>query len=205
MIELSLDDFTRMTASKEPVPGGGGVSSLAGALAASLAEMVTNLTSGKKAYLQYEEELQDIMKKAEELRIELLDGIQGDADAFYPLSHAYSISKDDPQRDIILENCLKEAAKPPFLTAELCARVIELDEHLAEIGSKLSVSDAGTSAALAKGALYGAAMNVLVNTRLMKDREYAEDLDAKTNALLEEYGPRADACYEQVIRRLTNG
>ena len=100
---------------------------------------------------------------------------------------------------------MKEAAKPPFLTAELCARVIELDERLAEIGSKLSVSDAGTSAALAKGALYGAAMNVLVNTRLMKDREYAEDLDAKTNALLEEYGPRADACYEQVIRRLTNG
>jgi formiminotetrahydrofolate cyclodeaminase len=53
MKNKTLKEFTELSASKDPVPGGGGVSALAGSLAASLAEMVTNLTIGKKKYLEY--------------------------------------------------------------------------------------------------------------------------------------------------------
>ena len=197
--------FSDAAASKEPVPGGGGVSALCGSLAASLAEMVTNLTIGKKKYLEFTEELTACRDEADSLRKKLLACIDGDAEAFAPLAAAYALPKDSEGYAEKMETCLRTAAEPPFEIMRLSARVIELDERLAVIGSKLAVSDAATSAALARGALYGGYINVLVNTRLMKDREYAKNVDEKTDALLKEYSERADQVFEDIRRRLTNG
>ena len=73
------------------------------------------------------------------------------------------------------------------------------------IGSKLAISDAATSAMLAYGALYGAYINVVVNTRLMKDTEYANALENKANDILNNYASRAKDCYDVVLKRLQNG
>ena len=204
MLNKSLKEFTEITASKEPVPGGGGVSGLVGSLAASLAGMVTSLTTGKKKYAEYEEEIQIIMEQANELRIKLLDGVNKDAEAFYPLSKAYAIPKEEPGRDETLEACLKQAAASPYEILELTCKVIALDERLAIIGSKLAISDAATSAMFAHGALYGAYINVVVNTRLMKDKDYALTLENKAKALVDEFAPRAINCYNEVLKRLQN-
>ena len=205
MRNLTIDEFTAQSASKQPVPGGGGVSALTGALAASLAQMVTELTTGKKRYAQYEEEIRDIMAKAEGLREELLACIVKDAEAFAPLAEAYGMDRSAEGYAERMEACLHTAAQPPYAILEYCTKVIELDERLAVIGSKLAVSDAGTSVMLAHGAMYGAILNVKVNTRLMKDKAYAEDVDRKADALLAEYAPRALACYEAVLERMYNG
>ncbi|MDO5439952.1 MAG: cyclodeaminase/cyclohydrolase family protein [Erysipelotrichaceae bacterium] len=202
MLNKSLKEFTEITFSKEPVPGGGGVSGLVGSLAASLSGMVTSLTTGKKKYAEYEDEIQSIMKQADKLRIELLEGVNKDAEAFYPLSKAYAIPKEEAGRDEKLEECLKVAADSPFNILKLTCKVIELDERLAVIGSKLAISDAATSAMFAHGALYGAYVNVVVNTRLMKDKEYASNLENEAKSLLDEYAPRAIKCYNEVLARL---
>lgn len=202
MINKSLKEFSEITSSKEPVPGGGGVSSYVGSLAASLSGMVTSLTIGKPKYAEYENELIDIAKEVDVIRKLLLDGINKDAEAFYPLSKAYAIQKEDPTREEKLEACLKEAANPPFMVLKLATRIIELDERLGEIGSKLAISDAATSAMLAYGTLYGSYVNIVVNTRLMKNKEYANKLEKDANILLEEYAPRAKKCYENVLARL---
>ena len=202
MLEKSLREFTELAASKAPVPGGGGVSALAGALAASLSEMVTNLTTGKRKYLQYESEIRDIMKETEILRINLLDCINKDAEAFAPLAEAYGMDKEAEGYTEKMEECLKEAAKPPYLILKYCCRIIELDERLAVIGSRLAVSDAGTSVMLAHGALHGAAINVYVNTRLMQDHDYAAKLNKEVSTLLDEYAVRALNCYDDVCERL---
>ena len=205
MLDKSIREFTELSASKLPVPGGGGVSALVGSLAASLAEMVTNLTAGKKKYVEFEEEIQLIMKETDELRISLLDCVNEDAEAFEPLAKAYSMDKNDPDYTDTMENCLKAAAGAPHHILQLCCRVVELDERLAAIGSKLAVSDAATSVMLAHGAIYGAFINIKVNTRLMKDRAYAEELEIKAAGMLKEYGERALNCYHAVEKRLSNG
>ena len=205
MLNKTIQEFTQEAASKAPVPGGGGVSALAGSLAASLAEMVTSLTTGKKRYAQYEDEIQSVMKEADLLRELLLQCINEDAEAFEPLAKAYSMDKETEGYQEKMEKCLKDAAIPPYKMMKYCARVIELDERLAIIGSKLAVSDAATSVMLANGALYGAVMNVIVNTRLMKDREYAEKINTEVFAFLKEYSKRAVDCYEEILGRLTNG
>ena len=205
LINEGIIQFSEASASKDPVPGGGGVSALAGSLAASLAEMVTNLTIGKKKFLEYTEELTALKEEADSLRKQLLECIQKDADAFAPRAAAYSLPKDSEGYAEKMEACLRTAAEPPYLIMKLCARVIEMDERLAVIGSKLAVSDAATSAALARGALYGGYINVTVNTRLMKDREYAAKIDEETKELAETYGRKADQVFEEIQRRLTNG
>ena len=202
MLDKTIRTFTEESASKAPVPGGGGVSALCGSLAASLAEMVTNLTAGKKKYAEYEKEIRDIMKRTETLRLLLLECIEKDAEAFAPLAAAYSLDKNSEGYAERMETCLRNAAVPPFEIMKYCAEVIRLDERLAVIGSKLAVSDAGTSAMLASGALYGAYLNVRVNTRLMKDRTYADELEKNADALLEEYSKRALDCFNAVKERL---
>lgn len=202
MLDMTIREFAAASASKAPVPGGGGVSAMCGALSASLAEMVTHLTAGKKRYAQYEEEIQTIMKQAEELRVQLLECIKKDAEAFEPLARAYAMDRNAEWYAEKMEACLHEAARPPFMILEYCTKVIELDERLAVIGSKLAVSDAGTSVMLAHGAMYGAYLNVRVNTRLMKDTAYAQDVEGRAEALLEEYAARAMNCFNAVRERL---
>ena len=202
MKNMTLDTFTAAAASKQPVPGGGGVSALAGSLAASLAEMVTQLTTGKKRYAEYEEEIQQLMREAEELRIELLSCIEKDAEAFAPLAAAYGMDRNAEGYRERLEECLRAAAEPPFLILKLCTRVVEIDERLSAIGSKLAVSDAGTSVMLAHGAMYGAFLNVKVNTRLMQDKNYAAEKENEAYDLLDEYAERALSCFEAVEERL---
>jgi len=204
MENCTLKQFSEMSASKDPVPGGGGVCGAVGSLAAALGEMVTNLTIGKKKYLEYTFELTDIRKELEILRDNLLGCINKDAEAFEPLAKAYSMPKDSEDYEEKMETCLRTAADSPLLILKYAVRVIELDERLAEIGAKLAISDAATSVMLAHGILYGAYVNILVNTRLMKDREYAEALNKEAVELLDEYSVKALNVYDDICKRLTD-
>ena len=203
MENLTLKQFSEAVSSKDPTPGGGGVSAAVGALAASLGEMVTNLTFGKKKYLEYTFELTDIRKELEILRINLLGCINKDAQAFEPLAKVYALPKDSEGYEEKMEECLRKAAEPPFLILKYAARIIELDERLGQIGSKLAVSDAATSVMLAHGVLYAAYVNVLVNTHLMKDRDQANYLNEESVKILDEYSVMALNIYDDICKRLT--
>ena len=204
MKDLTLQEFTEEVSSKKPTPGGGGVCALVGSLSASLSDMVINLTLGKKKYMEYTMELGQIQKEIEILRDNLLDCIQKDADAFEPLSQAYALPKDSEGYEEKMEECLKNAAASPYLILKYAARVIELDERLGQIGSKLAISDAATSVMLAQGVLYGAYVNILVNTRLMKDQDYAAKMEKEAVEILDEYSVKALNVYDDICKRLTD-
>lgn len=200
MEQLNLKEFTNVLGSSEPVPGGGGASALAGALGAALGSMVGSLTLGKKKYADVEEDIKELMDETRRVSDALIACINKDAEMFMPLAEAYRIPKDEPGRDEIMENCLRDAAATPLEIMELSARAIELLEGFAAKGSKLAVSDAATGAALCRGALFGAAVNVKVNTRLMKDRAHAVKLDERADSLLAEYAVRADRIFDNYYK-----
>ncbi len=202
MSERTLQQFSDELASASSTPGGGGASALAGALAASLGSMVGSLTLGKKKYAGVQEEIKQLMEQSESLRLLLLEDIKEDAIAFEPLSKAYGLPKDTPDRDAILEECLRQAADAPYQIMVHVAQVITLLERYGETGSKLVISDAATGAALAYGALLGASINVRVNTRLMKDKEYATQLNQKVEQLTDCYGPKALAVFNKINERM---
>lgn len=192
-----LDDL----ASKAPTPGGGGASALAGALGAALCTMVGSYTVGKQKYADVEAGVKALMAEAEELRQKLLALVDADAAAFEPLSKAYAIPKDDPTREAVMEQCLRDAAAPPMGILRLSCRAIELHQSMLEKGSVMVLSDVGTGVVLCWSALYGAALNVKVNTKSMADRAYAGAMNAEADGLVNKYWKIAEAVYEAVMGR----
>ena len=197
-----IDDFLTVLASKDAVPGGGGASALVGALGAALGCMVGNLTVGKKKYADVEGDMYLLMHEAENLQKELAGLIQKDADGFEPLSKAYAKDKSDPDYDEVMEQCLRKAAEAPMEIMRLSCRMIELHRQFAEKGSVLAVSDAGTGVVFCQSAMYGGALNVLANTRLMKDRVYATRMNNEVESLMKQYAAQAEESYRLVYDKL---
>lgn len=200
--ELTLAHFTAALASRAPVPGGGGASALAGALAASLAGMVCTLTAGKKRYAAYEEEIGRISERAEVLRLELLRQIDADAEAFEPLSRVYSIPKDAPERGEVMEAALRAASEPPMRMMELSSETLRLLAELMGRSSVLAVSDIGVGALLAGAALRGAGLNVAINVKSMSDRAFAEKLASRAGEMLSEFVPLSEELYRRVAQKI---
>ena len=202
LTNLSCTDFAAILAAKESVPGGGGAAALVGALGTALCSMVGNFTTGKKTYAAVEDDVKRMLAGAEAVRLRLIDLVADDAEAFFPLSQAYGIPKDDPTRPEVLESATRNACKAPYEMMVEIAKSIELLEEMGEKGSKMLISDVGCGALFARAALEAASMNVFVNTKSYKDTDWAPELEAKCDALLSEYIPRAEACAAGVMSRI---
>ena len=204
LIQESCENFSELLAAKVSVPGGGGAATLVGALSVALCSMAGNFTLGKKKYADVEEDIKIILIKAEKIRKKFLELVDEDAQAFTPLAEAYSIAKDNPERDEILEKALLNACKAPLEMIEQCAEVINLLEEMLKKGSRLLISDVGCGALLCKSAMECAAVNVFVNTSLLKDKNEAKIIEEKTDKILNEYCPKALEIADEVnkiIRR----
>lgn len=193
-----MKQFLENLSSKEPVPGGGGASALIGAISCALCSMVANLTTGKKKYAQYQNRIDELLPILEQLRTDLLLDIQKDADAFYPLSQAYSLDKNTPDYDKIMEEALLTASNAPMKIVEDVSRLVPILEELEQIGSRLAVSDVAVAAAACSAALKGAVMNIYINTKSMKNRETAEAMNKRAKELSEDGVKRCDKVYEKI-------
>ena len=198
----SIRQFSQELASPAPVPGGGGASAAIGAIGVALGDMVGELTVGKKKYADVEDEIRSLMARAQQLRERFLELIDADAEAFAPLAAAYRIPKDAQGREEIMEQALRGAAAAPLEIMRTCGEALKLTEVFAEKGSRLAVSDAGCAAAACKAALQGAYLNVIINTKSMKDRAAAEKLQEEADRLQKEYSALADRIYESVAAGL---
>ena len=202
-MEKNVDKFLEALASSAPTPGGGGAAALCGALGIALGNMVGNLTLGKKKYADVQEDIAELNAKAEALRAGFVALVDADAEAFAPLSRAYSIPKDDPARDEIMEPALLKAAEAPLEIMRKCAEALELISGYAAKGSALAISDAGRAAAMCGAALEAAALNVKINTKSMKNRADADNINAEMNELLQKYFALSQEIYNDVSGRLS--
>ena len=196
--QASCTEFVTVLASNAPVPGGGGASALVAAIGTALGNMVGSLTVGKKKYADVEEEIIALKAKCDKLQADLLAQIELDAKGFEPLSKAYGIPKDNPDRDRILEDATVVACQVPVKIMELCCEALDAIAVFAAKGSRLAVSDAGCGAVCVKAALQAASLNVFINTKTLQNRELAEEMNKKCLGMLEKYCAMADGIFETV-------
>ena len=171
-------------------------------MGAARASMVCNLTVGKKKYAHVEEDVLKILEKAESLRLELLEQIDGDAVGFEPLANAYKIPKDDPKRDEIMEEALRFACIVPLKIINGCAEILKLLDELADKGSVLALSDVGCGAECCRTAALSAWISFKINARDMKDREYADKLTAETENTVLYCRNTAEEIYDRVLAKM---
>ena len=197
-----MKEFLESLASKEPTPGGGGASALVAAVSCALCSMVANLTTGKKKYAQYQEQIEKYIEILEVKREVLQADIKKDAEAFAPLAAAYSLDKAIPDYERIMEKALFDAATAPFEILEDINSLVPIIEDLAVMGSRLAISDVAVAAVCCKAALQGCSLNVFINTKAMKNRENADKLNDKVNAILDSSLVKLDEVYAQIQQGL---
>ncbi len=202
IIDRDCNEFLDILASSAPVPGGGGASAFAGAMGIALGSMVGNLTLGKKKYEAVQDDIKKILVKAEKLRSEFEVLVQRDADVFEPLSKAYGLPKSTDEekkyKEEVMEKALKQACAVPLEIMEKALEAICLHGELAEKGTRIAISDVGVGVLFCKAALIGASLNVFINTKLMKDREYAESINKRAEEMIAEGSANADNIYSKV-------
>ncbi len=202
MLNKSCYEFLDELASGAPVPGGGGASAYAGALGVALGSMVANLTTGRKRYAAYEEDIQRILAECAALRDTISALVNKDAEVFAVLANAYGLPKgtDEEKRhkDEVMESALLAASLVPLEIMERSYEGLLIHEELAVKGSRMAVSDVGVGVQLLRAAVLGAAMNVFINAKSMIDRSKAEEILAKTRDLISKSSALADKIYSGI-------
>ena len=205
--DQKIQEFLEALSSGQPVPGGGGASALAGALGNSLGRMVGNLTSGKKRYAEFQEELEVLMKRLDGLQEDFLMLARKDEEVFEPLAQCYRLpaatEEEKAYKASVMEERLLAASLVPLELMEKALELMEILEVLAKNGSRMAVSDVGVGVQMARAALLGAVMNVYINTKSMSDRTKAEELNSLAGKMADSGIEKADRIYASVITALT--
>ena len=185
--DLTIKEFLEKTYGSEPVPGGGSVSALCGALAASLAEMVTALTIGRKKYADVEEEMLKYAPQLEAARRKFLDFIDLDAEAYALVFNAFKLPKDTEEqknfRNEEIQKATLQAALVPLKVAETAVGIMDYINQIGRKGNRNAVTDACVAIMCARTAALGAILNVRINLTGLDDKDKAQELSMRCGAL----------------------
>jgi formiminotetrahydrofolate cyclodeaminase len=188
LTSLTITDFLNETASNSPAPGGGSVSALAASLGAALNSMVCRLTIGKKKYADVQTEMEELLRKSEELRVKLTNIIDEDTAAFNKVMAAFGLPKETEeekkQRSAANQEATKAATLVPLKLMELCGDAIELTRTVAKNGNQNSLSDAGVAALMLQAGCEGAALNVKINLFSLSDTDFVIRTKSQVDQIL---------------------
>ena len=204
LAQMTVEGFTRETASESAAPGGGSVSACMGAFGAALATMVANLSAHKRGWDERWKEFSDVAEEGQKLLDELLLLIDEDTAAFNRIMDVFSMPKgtDDEKaaRDKALEEATLYAAQVPLKTMETSLKALPLALQMAQKGNPASASDAGVAALAAVAGIRGAALNVRINAASLRDKAPAEPLLIRAKEIVRE----ALKLEEQVLEAVNN-
>ncbi len=185
--DLTIKDFLAETAANTPVPGGGSISALNGALAAALAEMVANLTIGKKKYAEYEGQMKTIAIEAADIRQRFTAFIDQDSQAYERVFAAYKLPKETEEqvaaRSREIQEAMKQASAVPMRVAEEVEAVMESIIYLAHKGNQNAVTDACVAMLAARTCVLGALLNVRINLSSIDDPAFVERMRSKADRI----------------------
>jgi glutamate formiminotransferase / formiminotetrahydrofolate cyclodeaminase len=189
--------FLDAVAAPAATPGGGSVSAFAGALAASLGQMVAGLSRKKKSQAPFADQLSAALDELRRAADELTGAIDRDAASYDAVMAACKLPQGDAretrQREERIQNATKAAAEVPLEVAERTVALFERLGQLERIAAASMRSDLQVARLMAGAGARGALANVEINLDGLKDAAYVESLRAKAAALRARLGdaPRA--------------
>ncbi|MBP8616124.1 cyclodeaminase/cyclohydrolase family protein [Veillonella sp.] len=194
---LTVQDFVTAAASEAPTPGGGAVAAVTAATGAALAEMVANLTIGKKGYEDVKDVMLDLQQRAQVIRERSLELAQADADAFGLFMNALALPKETDEEKAIrkeaLQNAYKSAGSVPFEIGELANQIFDLADIAVQQGNTNLVTDGAIAAINARAAVRAAFLNVRINLMGIKDEAFNKEMREKMEAIESQIDAREQA------------
>ena len=207
-IKKSINSYLQELSSKKPIPGGGSVCALSGALGAGLLLMVVNFTLNKEAYKRYFHELSAILKRLNAVEENFKKLVDRDSQAYLLIVKAYRLPKDTRLKETFrrkkIQAALKKSTAVTFEIIKHSASAMKFSRRLLDIGNKNLISDVGVGACMLESAIKGALLNVEINLAGIKDERFKEGISAKANSLVNEARKIAHFVINQTSGRIIN-
>jgi formiminotetrahydrofolate cyclodeaminase len=189
---LSISEYARRLASADPTPGGGSASAVVGALGASLVSMVAQLTAGSPKFAALAERMRVVAGEGQRLCGAFTAAIDEDVAAFDRVSAAYKFPKsteaERATRTAAIQVALVGASDVPMHVVELALATVRLAVELVDAGNSNAISDAGCAALFAQTAARGAALNIRLNIKALKDAALAGSYESRLSDMLAQIG-----------------
>lgn len=190
LADQKVREFLKSVCTSSPTPGGGSVAALCGALSASLSAMVCNLTIGKDKYKDVRKEMERVLADSSSLVERLTELIDEDAEAYESVIASLRLPKETEEekdkRIEAMQSAFRRAIAVPYEVMELALEAMRMAHTVARKGNEGAVSDSGSGAMMAFASLHAASMNVKINLKEIKDKEFTEDVEGKLRKMEEE-------------------
>lgn len=173
MENSSLKKFAEDLSSSSPTPGGGAVAALNLTLAASLLEMVIQLSINKKRFSDFNKELTQYLKSLGEIRRSGLELMAEDEKVFKELMTIY---KQENPGNISLDEKLKQASEPGIKVMKSCEDLVKIARKMTHITNENLVSDIEVAVANIMAATSGALSNIFINIRSLSDKKASQKI-----------------------------
>ncbi|MEW6702460.1 MAG: cyclodeaminase/cyclohydrolase family protein [Bacteroidota bacterium] len=205
-LSKTIQEYFNELSSNTPTPGGGNVAAICGALSASLALMVCNLTIGKKKYADVEQEMNDLKEKLEGYQKIFFNLAEKDNEAFNKVMAAFKLPKEtDIEKELRskkIEEATISAAEIPSDVMKMCSKILPVIKTVIDKGNKNSLSDAGVAALLTGTAAKAAYLNVLINCASLSNQTIAGEIKKSTEILDDEISRTSAQLVEQVVHEV---
>jgi formiminotetrahydrofolate cyclodeaminase len=187
LADKTVNELLAAFASPAPTPGGGSASALAGAIAASLLEMVAAMPKTRGGTPEDRAALDAVHPALAALRAELVRLIDRDSAAYDEVVAAYRLPKatdeEKAARKAAVGRAMRLATDVPLETARAAAALVAHSRIVAAHGNPNAASDAGVAASLARSAFSGARLNVETNLDGVGAADYADRARNELRAL----------------------
>lgn len=179
--DLTLREFLDQAAARTPVPGGGSVAALEGALATAMGEMVARF--GVKPG----EPPPAFVASLTHLRAGFTELIDRDAEAYGHVSTAYRLPKGTPEekesRKAAIGRALEWATATPMDGLRLCCELTEVLRDVVPGMNANVASDFGVSLATLFTAAHGFRLNVEINLGSIGSGAFVDSVRARLRDL----------------------
>jgi formiminotetrahydrofolate cyclodeaminase len=193
----TIKQFLTAAGAKQPTPGGGSVAALAGALAASMGQMVVNYSVGKKGLEQHAAALNLAVSEFERAGELMLELMVEDQSAYESLSAARKLPPDSPNRTQTLAEALIDCVMVPLTIAATAVSILDLCGPLVEKVNRWLLSDLAVATDLAMATTRCSLYNVRVNLPEIADEKErhriestGEELQSRGLSLIQQISPR---------------
>jgi formiminotetrahydrofolate cyclodeaminase len=200
--ELKLDELLNQIAADSPLPGGGTVACLAGAISSALVAMICNLTIGKKKYSEHEDELCKILENVKKLREDFYLLAEKDGEIFNEVLEAYGLPQESDveknNRNNAIQAASKKAAMVPMDVLRRCENLSGYCMQVAVHGNVNTISDAGVAASMANASAKSASLNILANLSTIDDDDFVSKLKTEQSRVLKNIRNITDETFNKV-------
>lgn len=181
----AAEKFNQALASSDPTPGGGAAAAMAAAMGCALALMAAQTTIKRKSTTQeVKDRLSTRVRILGGLNVQLNHYIAEDGAAYTGYLTAKKLPKENPNRDVALQDALLYAAKVPADTAVTALRCLQELDSMQDDIAPVILSDVQCARHLLKSAVACCIENIRANLVFINNETVLEKLNKQIETFL---------------------